>query len=704
MSNNNNPYEILLEPATKIKGISAKRSESLDRLEIETVGDLAFHFPRRYEDWTKIKSIIDLEAEDDGVFLGRVETVPNLFRKGKRSILNVTVRDDTAVMKIVWFNQPYYQDKLIQGKIYLFRGKIKRQGLRFEIANPKFVATSLNSFPKSEEEWQDVSAKSFVSPVYPATEGISQTYLRKWINSAVDMVLPIMDEYLSPEVRKENDLADLIWSVKQIHNLDQEENYDIARRRLAFDELLFLQINNLMGKAEGSRKPGVPIPLAGNSDKLQFWGDAVETLSFDLTNAQKQALNEILKDMSKSTAMNRLLQGDVGSGKTIVAFLAMLWASLNQKQTVLMAPTSILAKQHYASFMKFFPNIEKNKVALLTGDTTEKERQVIYENISNGTIKYLIGTHAVIEDKVRFKDLALAVTDEQHRFGVKQRVQLSDGSFAHILVMSATPIPRTLGMLFYGDLDISSLKEKPAGRQPIKTYTARSKDKDRLLDLLSRNAAKGGQAYVVCPTVDPSEKLELASVTTTYEDLKKKLPHLNVGLIHGQMKEAEKNEIMQKFLNGDINILVATTVIEVGVDNPNATMMIIVNAERFGLAALHQLRGRIGRGSKESLCVLLSDVGEGTSRERLTTLCRTEDGFEIAEADLKLRGPGDFFGTRQHGIPSFKIANLYDDNELLQLTGKIARDIINDDPKLEKTENQELKKIMNVYRRRMQNA
>lgn len=704
MSSNHNPYEIFLEPATKIKGISAKRSESLERLEIETVGDLAFHFPRRYEDWTKIKSIIDLEAEDDGVFLGRVETVPNLFRKGKRSILNVTVRDDTAVMKIVWFNQPYYQDKLIKGKIYLFRGKIKRQGLRFETANPKFVATSLNSFPKNEEEWQEVSAKSFVSPVYPATEGVSQTYLRKWINSAVDLVLPVMDEYLSPEVRKEYDLADLIWSVKQIHNLDQEENYDIARRRLAFDELLFLQINNLMGKAEGARKPGVPIPLAGNSDKLQFWGDAVEDLSFDLTNAQKQALNEIIKDMSKPKAMNRLLQGDVGSGKTIVAFLAMLWADLNQKQSVLMAPTSILAKQHYASFIKFFPDIEESRVALLTGDTTAKERQDIYENISNGTIKYLIGTHAVIEDKVKFKDLALAVTDEQHRFGVKQRVQLSDGSSAHVLVMSATPIPRTLGMLFYGDLDISSLKEKPAGRQPIKTYTARNKDKDRLLDLLSRNAAKGGQAYVVCPTVDPSEKLELASVTTTYEELKKKLPHLSVGLIHGQMKEAEKNEIMQQFLNGEINILVATTVIEVGVDNPNATMMIIVNAERFGLAALHQLRGRIGRGSKESLCVLLSDVGDGTSRERLTTLCRTEDGFEIAEADFKLRGPGDFFGTRQHGIPNFKIANLYDDNELLQLTGKIAGDIIKDDPKLEKTENQELNKIMNIYRRRMQNA
>lgn len=704
MSSNRNPYEIFLEPASKIKGISAKRSESLERLEIETVGDLAFHFPRRYEDWTKIKSIIDLEAEDDGVFLGRVETVPNLFRKGKRSILNVTVRDDTAVMKIVWFNQPYYQDKLIKGKIYLFRGKIKRQGLRFETANPKFVATSLNSFPKNEEEWQEVSAKSFVSPVYPATEGISQTYLRKWINSAVDLVLPVMDEYLSPEVRKEYDLANLIWSVKQIHNLDQEENYDIARRRLAFDELLFLQINNLMGKAEGARKPGVPIPLAGNSDKLQFWGDAVEDLSFDLTNAQKQALNEIIKDMSKPTAMNRLLQGDVGSGKTIVAFLAMLWADLNQKQSVLMAPTSILAKQHYASFIKFFPDIEESRVALLTGDTTAKERQDIYENISNGTIKYLIGTHAVIEDKVKFKDLALAVTDEQHRFGVKQRVQLSDGSSAHVLVMSATPIPRTLGMLFYGDLDISSLKEKPAGRQPIKTYTARSKDKDRLLDLLSRNAAKGGQAYVVCPTVDPSEKLELASVTTTYEELKKKFPHLSVGLIHGQMKEAEKNEIMQQFLNGEINILVATTVIEVGVDNPNATMMIIVNAERFGLAALHQLRGRIGRGSKESLCVLLSDVGDGTSRERLTTLCRTEDGFEIAEADFKLRGPGDFFGTRQHGIPNFKIANLYDDNELLQLTGKIAGDIIKDDPKLEKTENQELNKIMNIYRRRMQNA
>ena len=699
----NNRFKILSKPVTNISGISTKRSAQLEKLDIKTVGDMATHFPRRYEDWTEIKEVIDLEPEENGVFLARVDNPPTLFRRGRRSMLNLTVRDDTAAIKIVWFNQPYYQDKLIPGKIYLFRGKIKRSGLRFETSNPKFTETNLTNFPKTEEEWDEVVQSSFVEPVYPSTAGVTQNNLRKWTQAALDLVLPVLDDYLTPSYRQKYNLADLVWSLKQIHNPEQLENYDIARNRLAFDELNFLQLSMKMSKFEGSSNPGIPIPHKGNEERLADLEERINGLSFALTNDQKKTLKDIMQDMSKDVAMNRLIQGDVGSGKTIVAFLGMLWAGFNGHQSVLMAPTGILANQHYDSFKKFFPDCPDNELALLTGETTAAEKKDIYARIASGEIKYLIGTHAVIEDKVVYKSLALAVTDEQHRFGVKQRVKLTSGSSAHVLVMSATPIPRTLGLLIYSDLDISVIREKPAGREEVQTYTARSKDKKQLVELLRRNAQSGGQSYVVCPTVEQSETLDVASVVEVHAELSAALPELNVSLLHGQMKDAEKNSIMQSFLDGEIDVLVATTVIEVGVDNPNASFMIIVNAERFGLAELHQLRGRIGRGRRKSLCVLMSDAGPGKARERIVTLAKNSDGFDIAEADFQLRGPGDFFGTRQHGLPSLKVANLYEDADLIRDSAEASREILEDDPHLAKAENQVLRELMQIYRSRIIN-
>lgn len=691
---------VLAESVTSLQGISTKREVQLEKLEIRTVGDLATHFPRRYEDWTQIKDIIDLESEEDGVFLARIDNPPTLFRRGKRSMLNLTVRDDTAAIKIVWFNQPYYQNQLVAGNIYLFRGKIKRNGLKFETANPKFEKTNLTSFPKTEDEWDEVIKDAFIEPVYPSTAGVTQNNLRKWTQGALAEVNEVLVDYLSPELRREYSLAELLWSLKQIHTPDNEENYDLAKRRLSFDELLLLQLNMKMSKAEGAKKPGEAISLDNNPHvgKLQA---IIDSLAFELTNDQKDTLKDVLLDMSKKSAMNRLVQGDVGSGKTIVSFLAMIWAGFNGYQSVLMAPTGILAQQHYASFKKFFPDFNEDELAILTGDNTAKEKQEIYARVKSGEIKYLIGTHAVIQDKLVFNNLALAVTDEQHRFGVKQRVQLASGTTAHILVMSATPIPRTLGLLLYGDLDISLIKEKPANRKEIKTYTARTRDKNRLIDIMKRNALSGSQSYVVCPTVETSENLDLASVTQVHAELQAALPELNVGILHGQMKDQDKNRIMDEFLSGEINILVSTTVIEVGVDNPNATFMLIVNAERFGLAELHQLRGRIGRGSKESICVLLSDVGEGKARDRLITLCKNSDGFDIAEADLQLRGPGDIFGTRQHGVPSLKLANLYEDTELITITAEVSSKILAKDPYLKSVENRVLSAIMDIYRRRI---
>lgn len=680
------------EKVSILKGISIARAKQLEKLDIYTVGDLAGHFPRRYEDWTSISAIANLENGTDGVFLGRVEKVPTVFRKGKRAILQVSLRDPSGLIRGIWFNQAYLQDKLVPGEIYLFRGRIKRETRSFQVINPQFTHQAGLEFPALGESIAAELAETFVRPVYPATQGLGQTLLRGFVEQALALVLPEIEETLPQVIRQEEELAGLAWSYEQIHNPEHLENYKIARRRLAFDELFYLQLGLRLNKSDSLKKKAIALDMEKHPEQVLALKRTIEALPFALTNDQKKALKETLNDMNKAVTMNRLLQGDVGSGKTIVAFLAMCAFGFLGKQSVLMAPTSILAKQHEANFRKLLPHIPDEQIVCLTGDTKAKEKREIYKRLEEGEILYLIGTHAVIQKNVKFSSLALAVTDEQHRFGVKQRLELTQEEQAHILVMSATPIPRTLGLVVYGDLDVSIIAEKPPGRKDVQTFTARSKDKGRLIKLIERFVERGEQVYIVAPMVNESEEMDLQSASELYERLQNtSLSHLRLGLLHGQMKEKEKQAIMTSFLNNEISVLIATTVIEVGVDNPNASFMIILNAERFGLAQLHQLRGRVGRGSQEALCVLFSDVGDGIARERLTTMCKTNDGFEIAEADLKLRGPGDFFGTRQHGLPSFKVANLYEDQLLLSRSANWVQTLLRDDPELMATEHKPLR-------------
>lgn len=676
-----------------LKGISTNRAKQLARLDIYTLGDLASHFPRRYEDWTSLSAVNELQDGEDGVFLAQVARVPSLFRKGRRSYLQTMLRDPSGTIKAMWFNQPYLQDKIHPYEIYLFRGRIKRQGRNFVVYNPAFELQPEAEYPVLGTSMAESVADTFVRPIYPTTAGLGQNFLRGLVERALALCLPEIEETLPASSRKAYHLADRVWSYSKIHQPANLEEYRIARRRLAFDELLMLQLGLRLSKAESLRRKAEPIDLREHLEAAAKLKQSLEALPFELTGDQKRCLQDIFRDMAKPYAMNRLVQGDVGSGKTIVAFLAMHAAALCGRQTVLMAPTGILAEQHAKSLRKLFPEIPEEQFICLTGKQTAAQKRAIYKRIAEGEILYLIGTHAVLQKGVEFKDLALAVTDEQHRFGVKQRLRLSESGGAHVLVMSATPIPRTLGLILYGDLDVSVISEKPPGRLPIRTYTARTKDYPRLLALIRREAARGGQSYVVCPMVEENADQDLLSAEALYKQLAEEdLPELSVGLVHGRLKEKDKQETMERFLAGEIQVLTATTVIEVGVDNPRANLMIIMNAERFGLAQLHQLRGRIGRGSEEALCVLQSDVGEGTARERLTALCRSEDGFEIAEEDLRLRGPGDFFGTRQHGLPTFRLANLYEDQELLACSAELLSAILRDDPDLKAPEHRALRR------------
>lgn len=684
-----------------LSGISAKRVDQLKKLQIETVGDLASHFPRRYEDWTSLLSIAELEDGSDGVFLAQVANAPSIFRKGKRSILQCSLRDPSGSIRAMWFNQPYLQDKLELYAIYLFRGRIKRQGRTFSIANPAFELQEGAEFPVGGLSLAQEVANTFVRPVYPSTQGLSQNMIRKFVDAALDKVKDEIEESLPIAVRRAYQLADRQWAYFQIHHPDQLENYKIARRRLAFDELLYTQLGLRLSKNEQMRKPANPLRLAENPDAQKKIKEFIRNLSFELTTDQKKALRDVLHDMEQSVAMNRLLQGDVGSGKTIVAFIAMYAQYLTGKQSVLMAPTAILAHQHWLNFQKFFPFIGEEEVACLTGKQTAAEKKKIYSRLEAGEIRFLIGTHALIQKPVRFESLALAVTDEQHRFGVKQRLDLIEEEETHVLVMSATPIPRTLGLVLYGDLDVSVIREKPPGRQPVQTYTAKTKDLPRIWNLCRRFVQNKEQVYIVCPMVNESELIDLQSAVNLYDRLSNhEFKDLQVALLHGQMKEKEKTGIMEAFLAKETDILISTTVIEVGVDNPNASFMLIMNAERFGIAQLHQLRGRIGRGSQQALCVLQSDVTEGTARERLVALCKSEDGFEIAEADLRLRGPGDFFGTRQHGLPSFRVANLYEDQELLSSSAELSARILHEDPNLESAAYRKLKNSIQQFLQR----
>jgi len=718
-------------PVTVLRGVSGKRAATLARLSLVTLFDLITHFPRAYEDWSDLKTISQLTEGEDAVFVARVARQPSLMRKGRLSVLRTVLRDETAAVKAVWFNQPYLAEQLQKDAVYVFRGRIRRKGLDTSVQNPSF------------EKEQPEADKPQIRPVYRLTTGLSQGVIRGLVDQSLRLLVGHLPEPLPDDLRRAHQLCAVDFAYSRIHHPASIEEAEICRRRLAFEEMFLIQAGlRLLRRRSALSATACPILLTPDT-QLQF-DQVVDQLPFTLTRAQQKAVQEVLGDLSRPVPMNRLVQGDVGSGKTVVAALALLATALAGLQGVLMAPTAILAEQHARTLSQFLGSTGI-EIALLTGATKAAERKRILAGLQDGSIRILVGTHAVIEDRVQFKQLALAVTDEQHRFGVRQRtllavsapadtvrsappdtvqstspdtVRSAPPASAHVLVMSATPIPRTLALILYGDLDLSIINEKPAGRQPIKTYTATSRDRERLDHLIRREVSAGRKVFVVCPQIEESEMTDedpgtpsvknqvgspdgpasasrpastsnpaspngLMSAEAAYARLHdRSMPDLPIGLIHGDMKAKEKQQIMEAFTRGEIRVLVATTVIEVGVDQPEATLMIIENAERFGLSQLHQLRGRIGRGSHPSICVLVSDCEGGIARERLRTLCHHDDGFLLAEKDLELRGPGDFFGTRQHGIPDFHAANLYQDTRLLKEVQESLDRLLDQDPDL----------------------
>ncbi|MBP3629670.1 MAG: ATP-dependent DNA helicase RecG, partial [Anaerotignum sp.] len=618
--------------------------------------------------------------DEPSTFLAQVKEEGQNSRHGRLVYTRMKVYDETGSVGVLWYNQPYMKNSLKIGEWYLFSGKLQKKYGRKEILSPEVERIGENF------------AGGRIIPVYPASEGVSQKMLRNLMEDALSQMSGGMREELPLWLRKEYKLAERNFAIENIHFPKTEQGFYDARRRLVFEELFVLQTalfqlkNTLEDSGEGI--------ILKKKKALQ---EAEGLLPFALTGAQKRVLKEMEKDMTSGKIMNRLVQGDVGSGKTAVAMVAAYWAIRNGYQATIMAPTEVLASQHFESFQKVFEPVGI-KVVLLTGSLKAKEKRETLEQVKNGDAQMIVGTHAVIQKGVEYHKLGLAITDEQHRFGVRQRSTLADkGENVHTLVMTATPIPRTLALILYGDLDISIIDELPPGRQKIDTSAVDSRYHQRIYTFIQKHVKEGRQAYVICPMIEESEKLEVQSVLNYTEELVKELPECRVACVHGKMKAKEKQEIMDGFAAGNIDVLVSTTVIEVGINVPNATIMLIENAERFGLAQLHQLRGRVGRGSEKSYCILVSDTKTKVAKERMKTMTESEDGFVISEKDLKLRGPGEFFGIRQHGLPELKIADLYKDMAILKEAQSAAAELLKKDRFLEAEEHQLLREHIDGY-------
>lgn len=663
-----------------LKGVGPARVEVLNKLNLYTVRDIVEYFPRTYEDRGTYKKIGELVDGETTTFKAVLASSVNETRIRKNmTIYKAIAKDDTGSIILTWFNQPYVKKQLKTDGEYAFYGKIKNTLGRIEIQSPVF------------EEIGKEKNTGRIIPVYPLTNGITQNVFRTIVENATNEMKNKYLEVLPEWVRVQNNLVDINYAMKNIHFPDTLQDFEKARYRLAFEELLVMQLGLLRFKITGEKNyEGISF------NKDEKMNELLSTLPYKLTNAQMRVWREIDNDMKSEKSMNRLVQGDVGSGKTVVATLAMFKAVRNGYQATLMAPTSILARQHYEGISKMLKPFGII-VELLTGDVTKKNKTLILDRLKSGEIDILIGTHALIEDNVEFKNIGLVITDEQHRFGVRQRKILSSkGQKTDTLVMTATPIPRTLAIILYGDLDISIIDELPPGRQKIDTYAVRRNLEDRVNNFVKKEISAGRQAYVVCPLVEESEEMSgVKSVTEQLEYYKKVFDEYRVEMLHGKMRPKEKDEIMTRFKNAEIDILISTTVIEVGVDVPNATMMVIENAERFGLAQLHQLRGRVGRGKFKSYCILKYDSKSDIVQKRMDIMQKTNDGFVISEKDLELRGPGDFFGTKQHGLPEFKIANLFVDVPILKKAQVVANTILEDDPNLILEDNLELKKKIN---------
>ncbi len=669
---------LLSDSVQYLKGIGAKRAELFHKLGIFSVQDLLYHLPRGFEDRTNIKDIAELIDGETVCVKGCLVMGVRSFRaRNGTRVVQTRLADGSGVMQLTWFNAPYVENTLNDsGAEYIFFGKVSYRGMKAEMVNPII-----------EKLGTQTSKMGKIVPIYPATAGLQQRSIRDAIIQALDRLSESLPETLPEDFRQKYNLIGIEQAIHDVHMPNDYDDFITARRRLVFEEFLTLQLGVSTAKAVKRREKAIALT------DVKCIADFAASLSFELTHAQKRVINEIAADMRKTMPMSRLVQGDVGSGKTIVAAAAMYAAAKNGYQSVMMAPTEILAEQHYKSLKKFFEPWEI-KTAYLSGGQKAAEKAENLALIESGEAKIIVGTHAVITDKVNFDNLALTITDEQHRFGVNQRTKLADkGRNSHTLVMTATPIPRTLSLVIYGDLDISVIDELPPGRKPIKTIALTEASRAKLYNFVINEINKGRQVYFVCALVEDSDVVS-AKAATDYADKLSKEPlrGKSVGLLHGKMKSFEKEEVMRRFAAGEIDVLVATTVIEVGVDVPNATIIVIENAERFGLSQLHQLRGRVGRGGEQSYCVMFGDTNSGVAKERMKVMCETNDGFKISEKDLEIRGPGEFFGTRQHGLPEMQIGNFFTDMDVLKETQGAAAEILTDDPLLQSVKYSELKK------------
>ena len=665
-----------------LKGIGEKTAKLFEKVGIRTIDDLLHYYPRGYDTYGEPKAIGELSEDETGTVEGFLKSGATGVHVNGLSIVQATISDMTGKLRLVWYHMPYLKNTLRPDSHFIFRGRVirKKNGLTME--QPQMFK------PEAYEE-----LLSSMRPVYAQTKGLGN----KMITSAVEQALAFRTlerDYLPAGLRIANELAEYNFAIEHIHFPSNEEELKFARKRLVYDEFFFflLAVRHLKEKRQNVQSPF-------HMEKQDECRKLLADLPYRLTNAQLRTLEEVLKDLKSGSVMNRLIQGDVGSGKTIIAVLALLAACENGYQGALMVPTEVLARQHFESVTELFEKhgVDK-KVILLTGSMTAKEKRIVYEKVASHEADIIIGTHALIQEKIVYDNLALVITDEQHRFGVAQREMFGNkGQMPHVLVMSATPIPRTLAIILYGDLDISVIDELPANRLPIKNCVVDKSYRPRAYRFIENEVKNGHQAYVICPMVEESEMIDAENVLDYTKILRQNLPGIRVEYLHGKMKGKEKNKIMEEFAAGEIQVLVSTTVIEVGVNVPNATVMMIENAERFGLAQLHQLRGRVGRGDKQSYCIMVNASGNKEKNRRLDVLNKSNDGFYIASEDLKLRGPGDIFGIRQSGDLEFQLADIYTDAVTLKKVSEDVNRLLEQDENLEQEENQELKKRLDRF-------
>ena len=665
-----------------LKGIGEKTAKLFEKVGIRTIDDLLHYYPKGYDTYGEPKAIGELSEDETGTVEGFLKSGATGVHVNGLSIVQATISDMTGKLRLVWYHMPYLKNTLRPDSHFIFRGRVirKKNGLTME--QPQMFK------PEAYEE-----LLSSMRPVYAQTKGLGN----KMITSAVEQALAFRTlerDYLPAGLRIANELAEYNFAIEHIHFPSNEEELKFARKRLVYDEFFFflLAVRHLKEKRQNVQSPF-------HMEKQDECRKLLVDLPYRLTNAQLRTLEEVLKDLKSGSVMNRLIQGDVGSGKTIIAVLALLAACENGYQGALMVPTEVLARQHFESVTELFEKhgVDK-KVILLTGSMTAKEKRIAYEKVASHEADIIIGTHALIQEKIVYDNLALVITDEQHRFGVAQREMFGNkGQMPHVLVMSATPIPRTLAIILYGDLDISVIDELPANRLPIKNCVVDKSYRPRAYRFIENEVKNGRQAYVICPMVEESEMIDAENVLDYTKILRQNLPGIRVEYLHGKMKGKEKNKIMEEFAAGEIQVLVSTTVIEVGVNVPNATVMMIENAERFGLAQLHQLRGRVGRGDKQSYCIMVNASGNKEKNRRLDVLNKSNDGFYIASEDLKLRGPGDIFGIRQSGDLEFQLADIYTDAVTLKKVSEDVNWLLEQDENLEQEENQELKKRLDRF-------